>query len=289
MPPVRLTGFFRDDDGHGWSEQHDIDGGVTITTLTPFLLNFDGLMKSTRRPMLAGDGYYIGCRAAYKTDDGRIAASNLLAEVPVVGTKTVAGQEVWMNESSDAIKVRLQNAASTANSDIYLRGVWDAVMVGGQVFFGGDQGTAFKRLLTAYVDALRQGAYGWMGVNPNLTPRGKVTSYEQTAEGTIRFTVAATNGKPMPANGSKVQVKFSRINGSASILNRTIVCVVESPTSLLSVPIIGATAFETEGTFSIPVKGFIPYDHFSYVKLGTRKTGRPFGVQRGRLSAMVLH
>jgi len=32
MATVRLTGFFADDDGHGWSEQHDIDGGVSVVS-----------------------------------------------------------------------------------------------------------------------------------------------------------------------------------------------------------------------------------------------------------------
>lgn len=289
MPTIRLTAFFRDDDGHGWSEQHDVDGGVTIATLTPYLAAFDNLMKSARRPMLAGDGFYIGCRAAYKTADGRIAAANLLADVPVRGTQTLQGVPIWMNEASDAIKVRMQNAASTANSDIYLRGVWDDVQVGGQIFFGGDQGTAFKRYLTAYTDGLRANAYGWTGVNPDATPRGKVENYLVNNDGKVQFQVAATNGKPMPAAGSKVQVKFARINGSKSILNRTIVCIVNSPTGLTTVQQIAASEFISEGSFIIPVKGFIPYDHFSYVKLGSRKTGRPFGVGRGRLSAAVLH
>jgi len=57
VPVINLTAFFRDDDGHGWSEGYQIFDGTTSPPLTPFLNNFDTLMKKFRLQLLAGDGY----------------------------------------------------------------------------------------------------------------------------------------------------------------------------------------------------------------------------------------
>lgn len=288
MPTVRLTAFFRDDDAHGWSEQHDIDGGVSVTSLTAFTANFDALMMSARRPLLAGDAYYIGCRASYRTPDGRIAASPILRDPPVVGTKTYSGSDVWVNDAALAVKTRMQNAASTANSDIYLRGVWDEVAVAGVLQFGSGAGAKWKQLLDVYVAALISGAYGWTGINPAATPRGVVTNYVTNGNGTITFTVASTNGVAMPAPGTRIQANFANLNHSNSVLNRSLVVTVVDAVTLTTVQQVAASAFASAGTFVIPVKGFIPYALAGYNKLSRRKTGRPFGAGRGRLSARAL-
>lgn len=289
MPTIRLTGFFRDDDGNGWSEQHDVDGGVTVTTLAPFITNFDNLMKSARRPLLAGDGYYIGCRASYRTATGRIAAVNLLPDIAQRGTQSTGGVEIGMDKASTAVKMRMSNAPNTANSDVYLRGIWDDVVSFGQLNFGGPVGIKFKQLLDAYTAGLIQLNYGWLGVNPDTSPRGNVTNYTQQQDGTVLLTVAVKNGVAMPANGSKVQAEFARINNSKSTLNRTLVVQVVSPTTVQTIKQVAVSDFATEGTFVIPVRGFIPYAIRTYNKLASRKTGRPFGLTPGRRAAQILH
>lgn len=288
MPTIRLTAFFRDDDAHGWSEQHDIDGGVSVTSLTTFVQNFDALMLSARRPLLAGDSYYIGCRASYRTPDGRIAAAPILRDPPLFGTKTYSGQEIWVNDSALAVKTRMQNAASTANSDIYIRGVWDDVAVAGVLNFGSGAGAKWKQLLDTYVAQLIGGAYGWTGINPATTPRGVVTNYVTNPNGTITFTVSVSNGVAMPLAGTRIQANFANLNHSNSVLNRSLVVTVVNATTLTTVQQVAASAFESEGTFVLPMKGFIPYALAGYNKLSRRKTGRPFGAGRGRLSARPL-
>ena len=289
MPIVRLTAFFRDDDGHGWSEQHDQDGGPGTPTLAGILSQFDSFNKQFRRPLLAADGYYIGCRASYKTANGQTAASNILNDPPLIGQQTSGGTPTYMNQASNAVKLRMQNAANTANSDVYLRGVWDAVFNGGVIDFTSAQGAAWKVLMTAYVDQLRGLVYGWQGIDPALTSRGAVTGYVQNEIGTVTLTIAVGNAIPLPAVGTKINVNFARINEGRSSLNRSLVCVVASPTTLTTVRQIAVSEFLSNGTYIAPVKGFIPYDHFGYVKAANRKTGRPFGVAPGRLPARTLH
>jgi hypothetical protein len=290
MPVIRLTSFFRDDDGHGWSETHDKDAGGDTVNLTPYVLSYDALMKTFRVPLLAGDGFYIGCRASYRTPGGKIAAAPKIEDQPIPGTQKIGNELIQMNDAALAVKVRMSNAASTASSDIYLRGVWDGVVQAGILHLGGDAvGTAFKQLLDAYQNALIQNAYGWAGISAAATPRGNVTNYVQTTGKTVKFTVAVTNGAPMPPEKSKVLVNFARINNSNSILNRGLVCTVTSPTELVTIKQIGVTDFTNDGTFIIPTKSIIPYDHVAYRSVSRRKTGRPFGVGRGRLPVRILH
>jgi len=289
MPTVRLTAFFRDDDGNGWSEQHDVDGGVSVTSLVPYITNFDNLMKSARRPLLAGDGYYLGCRASYKTTNGQIAAVNLLPDTPQQGTQTVGGVGIGMDKASTAVKIRMSNAANTANSDVYLRGIWDDVISFGQLNFGSTIGIKFKQLLDTYVAGLLQLSYGWTGINPATTSRGDVTNYTQEADGTVTLTIFARNGVAIPAVGTKTQIEFAKINNSKSALNRTLVCMITGLGTVKTVKQVAVSDFLTQGTYIIPVKGFIPYALRTYNKLASRKTGRPFGLTPGRRSVQTLH
>lgn len=289
MPVVTLTAFFRDDDGHGWSETHQVDGGVTITSLATILTPFDDLMKKFRVPLLASDGFYIGCRASYTTANKQRAGSNLLAPLPIKGPGDVDDQDRQMNLASDAVKVTMKNAADTARSDIYLRGVPDAVISAGQLFLAGAVGTPWNRALKAYASALKGAAYGWVGVNPATTSRGTTNDAVQQVDGTVLFTVLQTNGIPLPVTLDPIPIKFAKINRSKSILNRLIMCTVVDATHVKSVQQISFNSFDTAGVYSALVKGFIPYDHYGYVKAASRKTGKPFGVGRGRLPAQVLH
>jgi hypothetical protein len=290
MPTIRLTAFMKDDDGHGWSETHDIDGGSTITNLTTRLQAFNNLMISFRRPLLAGDAFYIGCRASYKTVDGSIAGDNIELDPPMRGPQTFSGETLETDAPEVAIKMRIRNDAATARSDIYLRGMWDQVVTAGVVNFGGAVGQEFKRRADAYGAALIAGGYGWVGTNPALTSRGKVTGYTENANGTVTLNVNQTNGIPLPVAGTKLAVKFARINRSKSILNRTLVCVVQPGlAALTTMEQIATSEFETEGTYIATITGFIPYAAVSYYRLSRRKTGRPFGVGPGRLPAQTLH
>lgn len=289
MPTVRLTAFFRDDDGHGWSETHDKDGGSTITSLTTYLQNFQSLMLTFRRPLLAGDAYYLGCRASYRTADGTIAGDNLFLDPPARGPQTFAGQPLEMGAPNTAVKARFRNDASTARSDAYLRGGWQVLATAGVLNFGGTLGSEWKRRADIYTGQLVTLNYGWVGTAPATTSRGTVAGYVQNVDGTVTLTIEVKNAIPLPAAGTQLSVKFARINDSNSVLNRALVVVVQpGALSLKTVQQISVGEFESKGTYIATVKGFIPYAALSYYRLAKRKTGRPFGVEPGRLPARAL-
>jgi len=290
MPVIRLTAFFKDDDGHGWSETHDKDGGGTITSLTTFIQNFNELMKTFRRPLLGGDGFYIGCRGSYPTASGAIAGDNIELDPPMRGPQTALGQTVNMDAAEVAVKMRWRNDASTAHSDVYIRGMWRQVIDAGVLDFTDPLGEEWKRRADLYAQQLTQNNYGWQGTNPNTTSRGDVTGYTANGDGTVTFNVTVKNGIALPAAGTKVTVKFARINSSKSILNRVFVCNVEAGgAALTTTEKVTPSDFETNGTYIATLKSFIPYAALTYYKLARRKTGRPYGVAPGRLAKQILH
>src|SRR5436190_23112871 len=103
MPTVRLTAFFKDDDGHGWSETHDKDGGGAITSLPSYITNFNTLMQTFRRPLLGGDALYIGCRGSYKTVNGAIAGDKILLDPPMRGPQAFGGEAVHTDADEAAV------------------------------------------------------------------------------------------------------------------------------------------------------------------------------------------
>jgi hypothetical protein len=290
MPTIRLTAFFKDDDGHGWSETHDKDGGASVTSLTSFLAAFNSLMQSFRRPLLAGDAFYLGCRASYRTVSGAIAGDNVELDPPMRGPQTFGGADLDMTAPEAAVKMRFRNDASTARSDAYIRGMWSQTIRFGVLNFNTAEGAEWKRRADQYAAALITGGYGWLGVNPALTSRGQVTGYTQNAEGTVTLNLNPTNGVVLPAAGTKLAISFARINGSKSVLNRSLVCVIEpGGAAVTTMEQVAVSEFVTEGTYIAQVTGFIPYAALSYYRLSKRKTGRPFGVGPGRLPAKTLH
>lgn len=290
MPVVRLTAFFKDDDGHGWSETHDKDGGSSVTSLTTYLTAFDSLMRTFRRPLLGGDAFYLGCRASYRTANGTIAGDNIELDPPMRGPQTFGGDEVNMGPPESAVKFRFRNDASTARSDAYVRGIWRQIVVAGVLDFGSAVGAEWKRRADAYAAALVTNNYGWQGTAGATTSRGIVSNYIQNINGTVTLTVAPSNAIVLPADGTRVNAKFARINDSESTLNRSFVVIVGGiGTTLTTAKQVAVSAFKTPGTYIATLTGFVPYAAMSYYRLSKRKTGRPFGVGPGRLPVKTLH
>jgi hypothetical protein len=286
MALVRLTAFMKDDDGHGWQESHDKDSGGTPPDVTTLLTNFDNLMNARRVPLLCADSFYIGCRVTFKTAQNATAGDNLERDPPQRGPQTFGGVAITMTAPEAAIKMRLRNAGSTAKSDVYLRGFPKQCIDAGVLDFGSAIGSAWKGKADQYANDLMQGGYGWVGINSALTSRGKVTGYSRQTNGTTIFNVTPTNGVALPAVGTKLNVKFAKLNRSKSVFNRVLVShVLAGGASVQSDENIAADDFVNEGTYIAEQVTFIPYAAVSYYRLSKRKTGRPFGVGPGRLPA----
>jgi len=283
MPYYRHTAFMRDDDGHGWSETHDWDSGSDVDiNLSARAAAFNQLMITHRVPLLAKDGFYLGCRVSrYKGSElGKIQSFPIFLDLPMHGTENVSTAKTEMDASLLAVKVTFANSNGTARADTYLRGVWEQVITAGQLDFSGVAGSTFAQLLKSYQNALMQFGYGWLGKAPN-SRYGYVNSYKSNTDGTITFELNPQGGGGMPF-GRKFTLYVARLNDSDSVLNRPILCTSNGPLEATSVNQIAAGPFRSKGTFYVREPGFFRYDQVAYRKLSSRKTGRPTGVGRGR-------
>lgn len=287
MPTYRHTAFFRDDDGHGWTETHDWDtpsiGGVDLAARAE---TFNQLMRTRRVPLLAADAYYLGCRVS-KFQPGTFAKSQsfpIFLDLPDGGTKNVSTAKTEMDAALLAVKVTFADAVGENRADVYLRGVWEQVITAGQLDFGGVAGGAFKTLLASYQSELIQGGYGWIGRAPTST-RGRVVGYTVQPSGRVSFTLDNLTGDPLPLAGQQRTFFFARLNNSNSVLNRPIVCSMTGVLEAETVAPIAAGPYVSAGTFYLRNPQFFAYAQVAYRKLSARKTGRPIGVGRGRAPA----
>lgn len=287
MALYRHTAFFRDDDGHGWTETHDWDSASSSDLdLGARAETFNLLMRSRRVPLLAGDAFYLGCRVSRYQPGAfaKVQSFPIFLDSPDPGTPNVSTVSTPMDASLLAVKVTFADATGTSRADVYLRGVWDQAIQAGQLNFNGVAGAKFGELLKMYQDALIQSGYGWIGTSANTT-RGVVNGYTINPDGTITFQTLRREGAPSPDVGVGVTATFARLNNSKSILNRAIRCVGSAGVTLTSVQQLAAGPFESAGTYYIKIPAFFRYGQVSYRKLSSRKTGRPIGVGRGRLPA----
>jgi len=285
MPTIRLTAFFFSDDGWGWSERHDVDGGAGTPNLNVHLATFSGVMQNQRRPMLGENCYVMAVRASYRTASGKIASAMLRYTPPLRGTQTF--NQVGTGECAPglAAKLRMGNTGQTAFSDIYLRGFWDEVELKEELHFETALGAKWKQLADAYVAALLANAYGWEGIDEAQTRRGKVTTYAVQSNGKCLFTLALDSGPAFPAAGTKAQIRVARLNNSQSALNTTHVVSMLGATPVETVIPTAAGPFTGDGTFVWASKAFIPYAAAQYYVLSRRKEGRPTFNSPGRSRA----
>lgn len=287
MGLYRHTAFFRDDDGHGWTETHDWDSASSSELdLAARAATFNQLMLTYRLPLLAGDGYYIGCRVSRFNAGARakIQSFPIFLDTPLPGTPNVSTASTPMDAAMLAVKVTFADATGTARADVYLRGVWEQVIQAGQLNFNGVAGSKFATLLKDYQDALIQGGYGWIGKAPNSTT-GNVAGYTSSPNDIVTFALENLNGIGLPGPGETYMAYFARINNSKSVLNRPLLCTRVDALSIRTVNPIAAGPYISGGTFYVRVPAFFRYGQVAYRKLSSRKTGRPTGVGRGRLPA----
>jgi hypothetical protein len=289
MPTVKLTAYFNDDDGRGWSETHHREGGTEPINLDAYLGQFDALCQMVRVPLLARDCRYLGCRASYRSADKKIRSGIVLHNPPRSGQQSFHQQSLWSAAPNTAVRMRMTNSTGTAASDVYLRGYWDELERGGYVdFVGTPFGAEWKSRADTFAAALIQAAYGWEGIDPVQTSRGAVINYTHDSAGRVVFTVFVTSGPALTPSPERFSVRFARINRSNSVLNRSFVCTIVDSQTIRTVAPVAAGPFEESGTFVLPRRTFIPYAKVAYYRLSQRKTGRPFGLAPGRLPARPL-
>jgi hypothetical protein len=123
---------------------------------------------------------------------------------------------------------------------------------------------------------------------------GTVTGYTITATNQILFTVQTGPGsgtlQSLAAFGapSTYECRFSRINRSNSVLNRTFVVtpvLSGTPpvvTGIQTVNQVATGPFLSQGKFNISFPAFIPYGNVGLATLGERRMGKALSLYPGR-------
>jgi hypothetical protein len=281
---VKCLAIFGSDEGRGWSEAHSLQFPGPPADLLPTLLAFKQLVDDKRRPLLGSDCRVEGLRVSFDTPDGNIASSAFkYSPFAYPANKRDSASP------SVSAKARMGEVTNQLFSDIHLRGFWDDVERNEQLDFTTAAGQAWKLLFDQYAAALVQGGYGWEGIEELTTRRGNVVNYTLNPDKTISFNLELLHGPAItePA-GTLMRIRFAKINGSNSALNRDFAVKVVDETNVKTVRQVAALPFIEQGTFVIEAKSFNVYTGVQYVILGKRSMGRPIGRSPARRKALPL-
>jgi hypothetical protein len=227
-----------------------------------------------RRLLLGQDCQIVGLRASYPTANG-IASKATAVYLPGNPGQQSASQ-------NDSLATVFYDSTSTRKKIVHLRGPWDLVVGNESYHPDNDLTGAWSTYFASWVNQLIASGYGWLGKNPAISPYGVVLNYTQNINDTINFQLQVNPTTPLPAAGTIVSVRFSKINGSKSILNRTILCSVSDASTLTSISPIGVGPFTAKGKFSVSFTQFLGYNSLGSVTLGERRMGKVLGRYPGR-------
>lgn len=270
---LKYLTVFRQQEGYGWTEVHyglDSSG-------TPDLRNaldvFTANIAAKRALFLGEDCAIVGYRVSYPRTN--VTASYGLQEF-------IPGQ-VGKHGSAPSLSlaVAMKDTSWTRTKIIHVRGFWDDVEIDGVYQPGLEVPPTFALRLAQWKDSLIQGGYGWLSKDATLSSKGVTLNYVVSVDGIVTFTLASP-GMPAGTVGTQQQVRFSRLNRSNSVLNRSILCQVVNATTLVSVAPHAATAIVSTGRFNYRGTSFIPYARLGSVSLGERRMGKPLNRYPGR-------
>jgi hypothetical protein len=274
--PVKLLMVFQSERGYGWSEQHYINAQSSSPNLANIINNAKANLLPARAAILGQDCQIVGVRASYAVANG---IASKASSVFLVGAQGFAS-----GSQNDSLAIVFYDVSTVRKKITHLRGFWD-VVVTEESYQPTAGGQPWATYLNGYLTQLTNGTYGWLSKQPTLSPSGTVVSYAPNIDETITFNLALnTNSPPLPTGPAPFSVKFSRINNSRSTLNKAIVCVWTSATSVTTAAPIAAGPFTGKGRFSISVPAFLGYDSVGNISLGERRMGRPLGHYPGRRS-----
>jgi hypothetical protein len=282
MPDVKCVLIFRSNEGYGWTETHWWGTSADTPNLDQRIQVMDANLCPARRNMLGEDCAIVGLRASYKTPNG-IASKNAAPYYPGIPGAASASQ-------NDSLAQLMYGNTNTRKKIIHFRGFWDLLVSDEHYAPNTPEGSSWVIYLNTYLNQLIAGAFGWEGKNPATSVYGWVNNYVTNTNGTVTFTVSALGNNPLPFTNQPVSVRFSKINKSNSVLNRTITCLIDAPVAPATVPTqittlypISAGPFTSFGRFYLNMGNFIQYTNYAVnPQLGERRMGKVIGIYPGR-------
>lgn len=277
MPtPVKFVAFFRFNEGYGWSEIHYRLSASDNPDLNAQLENFRSQILPLRATLLGRQAAVIGLRASYQR-------AGAVASLP--GTIFIAGDSVQNCEDEEtSLAVTWTDGTFTRQKITHLRGFWDSVIDAGFYNPTAPGSEGWGERFDAYKTALRTQQYGWLSADAAASRSGKVEGYASGVDQRITFTLGAP-GLTGPANGSLLEVRFSRLNAGQSVLNRALLVEKLTDTTLRTVAPIAAGPFTGQGRFRYRATAFVSYNNVSRTVVGSRRMGKVFTARAGRLPA----
>jgi hypothetical protein len=277
---LKFVTIFGSNQGYGFTEVHykqsDSDNPNLLTQLNNFRTN----IALKRAQLLGEDVAMVGYRVSYPRQ-GSTASYGLREFVPGVEGKKGAAAQI-------SLAVNFNDSTYTKSKIVHLRGFWDVIEYDESYHPESSEAAGWEDNLIAWKQALIDGGYGWPSKAPATSSKGDVTNYTSDASGHVTFTLANPS-VPLPAVGTVIQVRFSRINDSESILNRQLMVRVAGPLTLVTIKQIGAGPFESAGRYNYRATGFVGYANTGSISLGDRSMGRPLNRTPGRSKAQRLY
>lgn len=269
---------FESNEGYGWTEIHFRDTLSETPNLQTELDLLDAKILPKRQPLLGQNCKITGTRVSFKRD-GVVASQNRHTKAILSG---FPGEDAA--SQNDSLALPFFDSTGTRHKITHLRGFWDSVEAG--EVYRPDLGVAngWEVKLNAYKSALVGNGYGWLSKSALLSVKGSVINYTTQLDGRILFQLAGVTG-PMPAAGTDVMVKFSRLNKSRSVLNKLLPCTVEDAVSFITREPVAAGVFTGKGRFLISVGAFVGYAGMEVPSLGRRAMGAPLLHLAGRAKA----
>jgi hypothetical protein len=230
-------------------------------------------------PMLGKGTSIVGSRVSEEGVFRDGYTSTVAPFYPLKGYQQAESDNPWQ-----ALLCRVHDLAKAKWKNIFLRGIWDAAVLGGEynpnISF--NNGTTFQARMDQMGAQLVTDGWGWLG--SGARQQQNVTAVVQNSDGTVTITLAA--GITGLDFTKKYQMRFSGLQGAIA-LNGQLLIAPTSATSMRTVRRVSIFPWTTGGICSYtPRNVFIVIDPTPYaiqVKRPTeRKSGRAFFVLRGR-------
>lgn len=276
-PILKFVILFEEDSGYGYQEIHYLQAGSENPNLVTAMSNFVAGVVTARAGISGKGCNVVGARVSYKVT-GAIRSYAIRQFMPGYASQPGSAPAL-------SLAMLAYNADGTRKKVIHVRGFWDAV----ESDAGYDPALApgWDTRLNAYKTALTEGLYGWPTKDSTTSSSGDVNGYIVNADGTITFTVLPLTNA-LPAVNTIWQVRFSRLNNGKSVLNRSLLVKVASPTTLTTVQKVATAAFIAAGKYNLRITTFVRMISFGSISLGERRMGRPLNRYPGRAPARAL-
>jgi hypothetical protein len=257
---------------YGWTENYFLAG--PSSTLQAELTKANAL--AAKRAPLSGSQTKI----AYIKVSNELNLRDVL-----VSNDTYNGYPSETSDAPDtAILFKRYTVDPSANAPLYMRGVWDSLIINGGIVDAGN--AAWLALRNSWQGLLTSAGWGFLGKDPAASGSAAINSVAQNVDGTLHYVLKTPVLAAIPV-GTKIKCFVSGVQGALSA-NGPFVVTVASTTTCDTIVRIPTFAYVTGGKFSFTQPKFFPIGNCQIQRVVERKVGRPLYVSRGRRKGRKL-